>query len=177
MWCQGLHNQCSAGVNAPYRIDYFWCCHPMSERCTSVALEIVRLPAHIDVSHKKSLIKHDTWSAVRGVGIFAINFKIVCSLTHFSLCLACSLPLKVFELNIQYFQNNFLKLTWRDLYHVFTYIYSLLIKKDICDCWNISIKLQCVCMCLSSRNLFILSVRVSSFFSYFLWNTWKVRLN
>ena len=32
---------------------------------------------------------------------------------------------------------------------------------------NISIKLPCICVCLSSRNFFIFSVRVSSFFSYF----------
>ena len=31
-------------------------------------------------------------------------------------------------------------LTWRHLYCVFTYIYSVLIKKEICDCRNISIK-------------------------------------
>ena len=51
--------------------------------------------------------------------------------------------------------------------HVFTYIYSLLIEKDICDCRNVSIKLSCVCVSLLPEN-FIFSVRVSSFFSYFL---------
>ena len=40
------------------------------------------------------------------------------------------------------------------IFHVFTQIYSLLIEKDICDCLKISIKLPCVCMCLSSRDLF-----------------------
>ena len=68
-------------------------------------------------------------------------------------------------------------MTWHHLYCVFTCIYSLLIEKDmwssnliekdICDHRNISIKLPCVCVCLSSAHLFILSVRVSSFFSYF----------
>ena len=33
---------------------------------------------------------------------------------------------------------------WCHLYHVFTYIYSLLIEKDICVCRNISVKLPCV---------------------------------
>ena len=41
---------------------------------------------------------------------------------------------------------------------------SILIEKSICDCQNVSIKLPCVYMCLSSRDLFILLVRVSSFF-------------
>ena len=54
------------------------------------------------------------------------------------------------------------------LYCVFTYIYSLMIEKDICDCWNASFKLPCVCVCLSSGVLFIFSVRVSCFFFYFL---------
>ena len=30
--------------------------------------------------------------------------------------------------------------------------------RTICDCWNISLKLLCVCVCLSSRYLFIISV-------------------
>ena len=51
--------------------------------------------------------------------------------------------------------------------HVFTYIYSLLIEKDICDCQNVSIKLPCVCVCLLPGDLFIVSLRVSSSFSYF----------
>jgi hypothetical protein len=51
---------------------------------------------------------------------------------------------------------------------VFTYIYSLLIKKDICDRRNVSINLLYVCVCLLFRDLFIFSVRVYSFFSYFL---------
>jgi hypothetical protein len=46
-------------------------------------------------------------------------------------------------------------LTWRHLYCVFTYIYSLMIEKDICDRWNISNKFLCVCECLSSEDLFI----------------------
>ena len=59
---------------------------------------------------------------------------------------------------------------------VFTYIYSHLIEKDSCDCRKISVKLSCVYVCISSRDLFIFSIRVSSFFSYsylhFLWFTW-----
>ena len=38
---------------------------------------------------------------------------------------------------------------------VFTYIYPLLNEKDICDCRNISIKLLCVCVCLSPGDLLI----------------------
>ena len=60
---------------------------------------------------------------------------------------------------------------WCHIYHVFTLIYSILIKKDIYDRWNISIKLPCVCMCLLSGDLFIFSLIVSSFFSYFLGST------
>ena len=51
---------------------------------------------------------------------------------------------------------------------VFTYIYSLLIKKDICDYRNVSINLSCVCVCLSPGDVFIFSVRVASSFSCFL---------
>ena len=57
--------------------------------------------------------------------------------------------------------------TWCCLYRVFTYIYSLLIEKNICDHQNILAKLSCVYVCLSTTDLFIFSVRVSSFFSYF----------
>ena len=48
-------------------------------------------------------------------------------------------------------------------------IYSLLIKKDVCDRQNISIKLPCVCVCVPfvRRSLHFL-VKVSPFFSYFL---------
>ena len=31
-------------ANAPYRIDYCWCCHPANERRTSVVPQIVRFP-------------------------------------------------------------------------------------------------------------------------------------
>ena len=34
--------------------------------------------------------------------------------------------------------------TWRRLYRMFTYIYSPLIEKDICDIQNVSVKLPCV---------------------------------
>ena len=46
--------------------------------------------------------------------------------------------------------------------HTFT---LFLIEIDICDCRNVSVKLPCVYVCLSSRNLFIFSARVSSLFS------------
>ena len=41
-------------------------------------------------------------------------------------------------------------------------------EKDICDLQNVSIRLPCVCVCLSLRDLFILSLSVSRFCSYFL---------
>ena len=50
---------------------------------------------------------------------------------------------------------------------MFTYIYSLLIQKYICDFRNVSMRLSCVFVCLSSGDLFNLSVTVSSFLSYF----------
>ena len=43
--------------------------------------------------------------------------------------------------------------TWRRYYLVFTYIYTILIQKDICDCRNVSVKLPCVYVCLSSGDL------------------------
>ena len=50
------------------------------------------------------------------------------------------------------FENVFI---WQRLYHVFTYIYSLMIEKDIFDRQNVSVKLPCVYVCLSSEDLFI----------------------
>ena len=44
--------------------------------------------------------------------------------------------------------NEILILSLRYLYCVFTYIYSLLIEKDICDCPNVPVFLLCVYMCL-----------------------------
>jgi hypothetical protein len=40
--------------------------------------------------------------------------------------------------------HSFESITWCHLYHMITYIYSLLIEKDICDCQNVPIKLPCV---------------------------------
>ena len=59
--------------------------------------------------------------------------------------------------------------TWLSLYGLFTYIYSLLIDKDLYESQNVSIKFSCallVYLYLSSRELFIFSVRVSPFYSY-----------
>jgi hypothetical protein len=53
-------------------------------------------------------------------------------------------------------------------HYVFTYIYCLLIEKDICVCQNILVKLLCVYVRLSSGDLFIFSARISSSFSLFL---------
>ena len=63
---------------------------------------------------------------------------------------------------------------WHLLYCVFTYIYSLLIEKDICDRQNISIKLPCVCVCLSSGDLFIFSIRDFSFLFQFFFTFWTL---
>jgi hypothetical protein len=40
---------------------------------------------------------------------------------------------------------------------VFTYIYYLLIKKDLRECRNLLVKFPCVSMCLSSGHLLVLS--------------------
>ena len=48
-----------------------------------------------------------------------------------------------------------------------TYIYFLLIEKDVCDRRNVSVKLPCVYVYPSFGYLIIFSVRVSSFFSHF----------
>ena len=52
------------------------------------------------------------------------------------------------------------------LYLVFIHI-ILLIEKDICDCRNVSVKLPCVHVCLSSGDLFIFSIW-ASFISFFV---------
>ena len=51
---------------------------------------------------------------------------------------------------------------------VFIYIFSLLIEKDICDCRNVSVKLPCVYVCLSSGDLFVFSARVSLSFPIYV---------
>ena len=55
-------------------------------------------------------------------------------------------------------------LMWHSLYHVFIYIYSLPIEKDICDRQNGSIKLPCVSVCLLFGILFIFSVEFPLYF-------------
>ena len=53
-------------------------------------------------------------------------------------------------------------------YRVFTYVYSLLIEKDICDCQNIQNKFPCVCVCVPFlRRSLHFSVRVFPFFPIF----------
>ena len=49
--------------------------------------------------------------------------------------------------------------------------YSLLIDRDLCENRKVSIKFPCsllVYLCLSSGDLFIFSIRVYPFYSYFL---------
>ena len=58
--------------------------------------------------------------------------------------------------------------TQSDIFTVCSHkFYSLLIEKEICDCQDVLVKLQCIYVCLSSGDLFIFSVTVSSFFLYF----------
>ena len=38
-------------------------------------------------------------------------------------------------------------------YRVFTYIHSILIEKDICECRNVSVVLSCIYMCFSCEDL------------------------
>ena len=71
--------------------------------------------------------------------------------------------------------NSKIKISWKiifapimcHLYGVFTYIYSLLIKKNICGCQNVLIKLPRVCVCLFSGNLFILCKSFLFLFLFF----------
>ena len=62
--------------------------------------------------------------------------------------------------------GSYLKLSCGAFYCVFTYIYSLLIEKDLFECENISVKFPCVYLCFSSRDFFIFSVRVSPFLKF-----------
>ena len=67
---------------------------------------------------------------------------------------------------------------WCHLYCVFTYIYSLLIEKDICDCWNVSVEIPCLCVAFIRRSLhfFGKSFLFSPFFCVksriMLWIVW-----
>ena len=49
---------------------------------------------------------------------------------------------------------------------LFTYIYSLLIEKDLFECQNIS-GFHVLFLCLSSGDIFIVLLRVSSFFYFY----------
>ena len=60
------------------------------------------------------------------------------------------------------------KMTWCHLHSIFTYVYSLLIEKDICDHRNISNKFLRVCVCLTSGNLFIFSKSFPFPFPFFV---------
>jgi hypothetical protein len=57
---------------------------------------------------------------------------------------------------------------WRRLYCVFTYIFSLLIEKDICVFRKFSVKLTCVYVCFSSGDLFIFSIYFLFSYSCFI---------
>ena len=63
---------------------------------------------------------------------------------------------------------NWCKHTIKMLSHVFKYIYSLLINKDICECQNVSGSLTDVFMCAFYPVIsWVFLVRVFSFFFYF----------
>ena len=66
--------------------------------------------------------------------------------------------------------------TWRYLYCMFRYTYSLLIEKDLCECRNVSVKFSCVYLCLLSGDFFILFGK--SFLSFILiiinYKVWSV---
>ena len=74
---------------------------------------------------------------------------------------------------------------WHHLYYVFTYIYSLLIEKGICDCRNVSIKFVNAYLFLSSGDPFIFSARFSHFILIFSvihtsvlsLSTWSLKVN
>ena len=62
------------------------------------------------------------------------------------------------------------KVASHDSYYVFTYNYSLLIEKGLCEYQNVSFKFPCVVLvyfCLSSEDLLIYVIKVSSFFFLF----------
>ena len=93
---------------------------------------------------------------------------------------------KTFQRSQMSFLNRKSKCMWThgkdevtSFYHVFTYIYSLLIEKDICDHQNVLVKLPCVCVCLLSRDLLIFSGK--SFIFLFLFfcviRTWYFPLH
>ena len=68
--------------------------------------------------------------------------------------------------------------TRHHLYCVFTYIYSLLTEKDICDYQNISVKLLYVYVCSSSEDLFIFLFYIFCViytFSFHLVSIWLIR--
>ena len=69
--------------------------------------------------------------------------------------------------------GSYSKLSRGATFTVFTYIHSLLIEKDICDCRNVSVKLPCVYLCLSSGDLFIFSASFVFLF-IFLINIFEV---
>ena len=81
---------------------------------------------------------------------------------QFSLYPLHSSPLPVYPL----WWHSSESIRWCHLYCVITQIYFPLIKKGICDRQNISVRLPCVYVCLSTGDLFIFLVRVSSFFTY-----------
>ena len=76
--------------------------------------------------------------------------------------------LTITDVSLNLKRVNVCERTWCHLYCVFTYIYSLLILKDISDCQNVSVKLLCVYVCLSSRDLFIF-LASSFFLALLLW--------
>ena len=63
------------------------------------------------------------------------------------------------------------KTYWMHFYCVLSCIYSLLVERNPCECWNVSVKFPCtllVYLCLSSADLFIFFYKSSSLLFLFL---------
>jgi hypothetical protein len=65
----------------------------------------------------------------------------------------------------------FIFVTWRHLYRMLTCIYSLLIEKGLRECQNVSVKIPCICLCLSSEYFFIFRQGFPLFIPIFI--TWQ----
>ena len=67
---------------------------------------------------------------------------------------------------------------WCHLYGVFTYTYSLLTEKDLCECWNVSVKFPCALLfiCAFDKSfpfLFLFSFQCG-FFKFLVIEFWKL---
>ena len=77
-----------------------------------------------------------------------------------------SLPLFPFPVSHPFWWHSSESITRHGLYHVFTYIYSLLIEKDICDCQNVSVKLSCLCVPFIKKINYIMFINPITIIQY-----------